>query len=77
MGAVGGLVGIEGGVVSGVINLESPGVGAPGRDHAMRNVTTELELLQSSADVSPHLFEDWFDPIEEQLRKQIRGFIEG
>src|SRR5262249_40838515 len=26
-----GLVGIEGGVVSGVINLESPGVGAPGR----------------------------------------------
>jgi transposase-like protein len=42
----------------------------------MRNVTTELELLQSSADVSPHLFEDWFDPIEEQLRKQVRGFIE-
>ena len=29
-GAVAGLVGIEGGVVSGVINLESPGVGAPG-----------------------------------------------
>jgi hypothetical protein len=26
-----GLVGIEGGVVSGVINLESPSVGAPGR----------------------------------------------
>jgi len=30
-GAVRGLVGIEGGVVSGVINLESPGVRAPGR----------------------------------------------
>jgi len=30
-GAVAGLVGIEGGVVSGVMNLESPGVGAPGR----------------------------------------------
>jgi hypothetical protein len=29
-GPVAGLVGIEGGVVSGVINLESPGVGAPG-----------------------------------------------
>jgi hypothetical protein len=28
-GAVAGLVGIEGGVVSGVINLESPGVEAP------------------------------------------------
>jgi len=42
----------------------------------MTNVTTKLELLQSSTDVSPHLFEDWFDPIEEQLRKQIRGFIE-
>jgi putative transposase len=42
----------------------------------MRNVTTKLEVLQSPADVSPHLFEDWFDPIEEQLRKQVRGFIE-
>ena len=30
-GPVAGLVGIEGGVVSGVLNLESPGVGAPGR----------------------------------------------
>jgi hypothetical protein len=30
-GAVAGLVGIEGGVVSGVFNLESPGVEAPGR----------------------------------------------
>jgi hypothetical protein len=29
-GPVAGLVGIEGGVVSGVINLESPGVEAPG-----------------------------------------------
>jgi hypothetical protein len=29
--AVRELVGIESGVVSGVINLESPGVGAPGR----------------------------------------------
>jgi hypothetical protein len=28
MGAVGGVVGIAGGVVSGVINLESSGVGA-------------------------------------------------
>jgi hypothetical protein len=28
-GAVAGLVGIEGGVVSGVFNLESSGVGAP------------------------------------------------
>ena len=31
MGSVAGLVGIEGGVVSGVFNLESPGVEAPGR----------------------------------------------
>ena len=30
-GPVAGLVGIEGGVVSGVFNLESPGVRAPGR----------------------------------------------
>jgi len=30
-GPVAGLVGIEGGVVSGVSNLESPGVSAPGR----------------------------------------------
>jgi hypothetical protein len=31
VGPVAGLVGIEGGVVSGVFNLESPGVRAPGR----------------------------------------------
>ena len=31
VGAVAKVVGIEGGVVSGVMNLESPGVGAPGR----------------------------------------------
>jgi hypothetical protein len=31
LGAVRELVGFEGGVVSGVINLESPGVEAPGR----------------------------------------------
>jgi hypothetical protein len=31
IGPVAGLVGIEGGVVSGVFNLESPGVRAPGR----------------------------------------------
>jgi hypothetical protein len=30
-GAVARLVGIDGGVVSGVFNLESPGVSAPGR----------------------------------------------
>ena len=42
----------------------------------MTNGTTKPELLQSSSDVSPHLFDDWFDPIEEQLRKQVRGFIE-
>jgi hypothetical protein len=30
-GPVAGLVGIDGGVVSGVFNLESPGVGVPGR----------------------------------------------
>ena len=30
-GPVAGLVGIDGGVVSGVTNLESPGVRAPGR----------------------------------------------
>jgi putative transposase len=42
----------------------------------MTDDTTKRELLQSSSDVSPHLLDDWFDPIEEQLRKQVRGFIE-
>jgi putative transposase len=42
----------------------------------MTNDTTKRQLLQSSSDVSPHLLDDWFDPIEEQLRKQVRGFIE-
>ncbi len=37
---------------------------------------TKLELLQSASGVSPHLLDDWFDPIEERLRQQVRGFIE-
>jgi hypothetical protein len=38
-GSVAGLVGIEGGVVSGVINLESPALKRRAGDHAMKNVT--------------------------------------
>src|SRR6516225_11496619 len=39
-GPVAGLVGIEGGVVSGVINLESPALKRRPGDNAMKNVTS-------------------------------------
>jgi hypothetical protein len=64
LGAVRGLVGIEGSVVSGVINLESPGVQTPGRRPTMTSVTTKPELSQPTIENNSHLFADWFDPIE-------------
>ena len=63
MGAVAGVVGIESGVVSGVINLESSGVEAPDWRHP-------------ETDTAIHLFDNWIDPIETAIRGRIRGFIE-
>src|SRR5204863_2534441 len=74
-GAVAGLVGIEGGVVSGVINLESSGVEAPDWRPRHDEHTTKLESSQPAAETAVHLFDHWFDPIEAGLRDRVREFI--
>src|SRR5271169_6144413 len=75
-GPVAELVGIEGGVVSGVINLESPALKRRPGDHAMKNVTNKPELSHSAIESNSHLFDDWFDPIEDMIRGQVSGLIE-
>ena len=76
-GAVARVVGIEGGVVSEVINLESSGVRAPRiGDHAMTGTITKIGSSQREAEPAPQLFDDWFDPIETEVRDRARGFIE-
>jgi hypothetical protein len=75
MGAVAGVVGIESGVVSGVINLESPGVGAPGRRPRHDKCYTKSELLQGTTTASSRLFDDWFDPIETRVRDRVVAAI--
>lgn len=65
-GAVAGLVGIE---------VESPGVGAPGR----RPRHDELALVRpvsAGAAANERLFDSWFDPIEHAVRDRVRSFIE-
>jgi putative transposase len=42
----------------------------------MTSVTTKPELLQSSSEYCSQLFEDWFDPIESNVRGRVRSFIE-
>jgi putative transposase len=42
----------------------------------MKDAITKSELLQSPADVSPLLLEDWIDPLETQVRIGVRAFIE-
>jgi hypothetical protein len=68
------LVGIDGGVVCGVFNLESPALARWAGDHAMKNVTTTPEL-SSSTTSNCHLFDDWFDPIENGIRDRVRGLM--
>src|ERR1700676_5601970 len=75
-GPVAGFVGIEGGVVSVVINLESPALKRRPGDHAMKNVTSKPDLSHSAIESNSHLFDDWFDPIEDMIRGQVRGLIE-
>src|SRR5665213_3482052 len=42
----------------------------------MTNLTTRPDSLQFEAETVPHLFEDWFDPIETEIRGRARQFIE-
>ena len=42
----------------------------------MTSVTTKPDSLQPEAETAPHLFDDWFDPIEVEVRNRARQFIE-
>src|SRR5450755_4369222 len=42
----------------------------------MKNVTSKPELSHSAIESNSHLFDDWFDPIEDMIRGQVRGLIE-
>jgi transposase-like protein len=45
-------------------------------DHAMTSVTTKPEISQPAAESSPHLFDDWVDAIEVEIRERAREFIQ-
>jgi putative transposase len=42
----------------------------------MTSNTTKPDSLQLEAETAPHLFNDWFDPIEAEVRGRAREFIE-
>jgi len=39
-------------------------------DHAMTNLTTKPDSLQRAAEMAVDLFDNWFDPIETEVRAQ-------
>src|SRR5262249_39612117 len=77
LGGVAGLVGIESGVVSGLLNPNDSALGSADGDHAMERTITKPAVLHAEGGASAQLFEDWFDPIESAVRAQVRHFIEG
>jgi putative transposase len=42
----------------------------------MTNITTKPDSLQPAAEMAVDLFDNWFDPIETEVRARARGFIE-
>src|SRR3977135_1635895 len=42
----------------------------------MKTVTSTSQLWHSTTESNSHLFDDWFDPIEDMIRGQVRGLIE-
>jgi transposase-like protein len=42
----------------------------------MTSITTKPDSLQLEAETVPHLFDNWFDPIEVEVRGRARQFIE-
>jgi putative transposase len=42
----------------------------------MTSTTTKPGSLQLEAKTAPHLFDNWFDPIESEVRGRVRQFIE-
>lgn len=74
-GAVAELVGIEVGVVSGVIKTSNhPALKRRTGDHAMTNTTTKSDSSQPAAETTSRLFDNWFDPIETEVRARARQF---
>ena len=41
----------------------------------MNSTITKPEFSQPVGDTAVYLFDDWFDPIEAQVRERVRGFI--
>ena len=42
----------------------------------MTSITTKSDSFQLEAEPAPQLFDNWFDPIESEVRARARGFIE-
>jgi len=42
----------------------------------MTNITTKPDSLQPAAEMAVDLFDNWFDPIETEVRARSRQFIE-
>ncbi len=42
----------------------------------MTNITTKPDFVQPAAEMAVDLFDNWFDPIETEVRSRARGFIE-
>src|ERR1700684_2753262 len=42
----------------------------------MRQPTTKPDSLQPATEMAVDLFDNWFDPIEAEVRARARGFIE-
>jgi putative transposase len=43
----------------------------------MTNASTHSTIPHAEDESSPHLFDDWFDPIEAAVRERVREFIQG
>jgi putative transposase len=43
----------------------------------MTNNSTKSPVLGSEAETAVHLLDDWFDPIEAELRERVRELIQG
>ena len=42
----------------------------------MTSTTTKPDSSQPAAEIAADLFDNWFDPLETELRARARGFIE-
>ncbi len=42
----------------------------------MKRIITKSDSSQPVAETAVYLFDDWFDPIEAEVRDRVRGFIQ-